>query len=60
MAGIDLSFDRAVVLLHYIIEIANGSTATTLAEFPTPLELLDGLRVRGILIYINDSWTRMV
>ena len=58
--GSNASFDRSMALLHNIIQIANGSTAAALTEFPGLLHILDGLRVSGILIYIDNSRPRMV
>jgi len=49
-----------MILLHYIVEIANGSTTAAPAEFSSPLEFLDDLRISRISVYVDNSRMRMV
>ena len=54
------AFDCPMILLHHIVEIANGSTAATPAEFSCPFEFIDYLRISRIAVYVDNSWPRMV
>ena len=58
--GSNPSFDRSMVLLNDVVEISDRSTMTTPTEFSTTLEFVDCSGIRGIAIYLDDSWTRMV
>jgi hypothetical protein len=54
------AFDRPMILLDDIVEIANGSTAAAPAQFSRLLEFIDYLRIGRISIYVDDSWTRAI
>lgn len=56
----DPAFDCPVILLHYIVEIANRSTEAAPAKFSSTLEFMDSPRIVGIQVYVDDSWARMV
>lgn len=54
------AFDCPMILLHHVVEIANGSTTAAPAEFSRALEFVDYLRIGRIAVYVNNSWPRMV
>jgi len=49
-----------MILLHNVIEIANGSTTAASTEFSRSLEILNDLGIGRIPVDVDDPWTRMV
>jgi hypothetical protein len=49
-----------MILLNDVVEIPDRLTTAAPTEFSTILEFVDCSRIRGIAIYVDDSWTRMV
>ena len=58
--GSDPAFDRTVILLHHIIEIANRSTTAAPTEFLSPLQFIDGPRIGRIPVHVDHARPRMV
>ena len=50
--GSDPAFHCPVILLHYIVEIANESGVAAPAKFPSALEFIDRPRIGGIPVYL--------
>ena len=51
--------DGAMVLLHDVVQVSNGTAPASSAEFSTTLQLGDHLWIGRIPIYIDHPWARV-
>jgi len=50
-------FDRSVILLHYVVEVADRTAPAASSEFSGALKFSDDLRIRGIPVHVGHPWT---
>ena len=53
------SFDRSVILLHDVVQVAHWPAPASSSELSGALEFCNDLWIGRISIYIDHSWTRV-
>src|ERR1700730_7425934 len=56
LTGSHQSFDRSVILLHDVVEVADRTTPAASSEFSGELEFSNDLRIGRIPIHVDHPW----